>query len=582
VTASGTPEDPPLSTRVRRSSAAALRPAAHERLGFVRSITQHLGEGVAAMDTEGRLTFFNRAAEEMLGWPEEAILGRRLHDFVHYQRADGSPLPAEECPMRAAIQTGETVRVEEDVLTRRDGTMVPVSYVCSPIFEGRAIVGAVLAFRDSTERTRLLEAERAVRDRLAFLAEVSETLASSLDYQTTLARIARLAVPRVADWCAIDMLEPDGSLRRVETSHVDPAKVQLALELAERYPTPADAPYGVPHVVRSGQPELYPEITDAMLAHAAADAEHLELNRSIGMRSAMTVPLRARGRTLGAITFVTAESGRTFGPDDLAFAEDLARRAAVAVDNARLYSERASVARTLQQSLLPPHLPKIAGVEIAARYHAAGEGNDVGGDFYDVFRASRRGRWIVVMGDVCGKGAEAAAVTGLARYTIRAAAMQQREPSRILGVLNDAIRHQRSDERFATVAIGALERSAEGLRITVASGGHPAPFVIRADGRVSQVPASGMLLGAFPDPGLGDVGLVLGAGDAIVFFTDGVTESRHPGGEDFGLERLSELLGTCDGFSAAGIAEQIERAVLEFQQGVPRDDVAILALRVVA
>src|SRR5207248_11443603 len=154
-----------------------------------------------------------------------------------------------------------------------------------------------------------------------------------------------------------------------------------------------------------------------------------------GFSSLMIVPLAARGRTLGALTLVAAESGRHYGPADLAVAEDLARRAAQAVDNARLFTQQRHIARTLQESLLPPKLPEIPGVEVAARYEAAGLGTEVGGDFYDLFETD--GEWGVVMGDVCGKGPEAAAVTGLARYTIRAAAMRERSPSRILGILND-------------------------------------------------------------------------------------------------------------------------------------------------
>jgi len=284
----------------------AVHDSDRDRLAFVRAVTQHLGEGVGAMDREGRLTFLNRAAETMLGWPEEALLGERIHDLVHHQRADGTPLPAEECPMRDAISKGETVRIEDDVLTRRDGTMFPVSYICSPIYSGVDIVGAVLAFRDMTdyrrdeqERERIFEAERAARQRLAFLAEASETLASSLDYSTTVARVAHLAVPRIADWCAVDVLEADGSLQRVATAHVDPAKVQMALEFAERYPTEPDPERGVYKVIRTGKTDVFPEIPEELIVQVAVDEEHLALIRSIGMRSVMLVPLTARGRTFG-------------------------------------------------------------------------------------------------------------------------------------------------------------------------------------------------------------------------------------------------------------------------------------------
>src|SRR2546430_1245067 len=180
------------------------------------------------------------------------------------------------------------------------------------------------------------------------------------------------------------------------------------------------------------------------------DGEHLALLRGLGFESAMVVPLTARGRTFGAITFVSSESGRTYEPEDLALAEALASRAAQAVDNARLYQERAHVARALQQSLLPQRFPRIEWCEVGARYRAAGEG-EVGGDFYDLFESSDRA-FFAVIGDVQGKGPEAAALTGLCRYTIRAAASSERNPSRILRTLNQAILRE-ATERFATVAL---------------------------------------------------------------------------------------------------------------------------------
>ena len=182
------------------------------------------------------------------------------------------------------------------------------------------------------------EAEAASR-RSAFLAEATGVLASSLDYEQTLSSLALLAVPHVADWCAVDVLDADGVLRRLAVAHVDPEKIVWARELERRYPTDPESPRGVPNVVRTGRSELYPEISDEMLVAGARDAEHLRILREIGFTSAMIVPLVARGRPLGAMIFVTAESARRYGAQDLAFAEDLAHRAALSVDNARLYRE---------------------------------------------------------------------------------------------------------------------------------------------------------------------------------------------------------------------------------------------------
>src|SRR5207248_5316997 len=195
------------------------------------------------------------------------------------------------------------------------------------------------------ERAELLAREQATRaeaeaaqQRLAFLAEASNELSASLDYEATLTSLARLAVPYFADWCGIDMVEEDGSIRQLAVAHVDPAKVEWAHELQRRYPIDPDAPRGVPQVLRTGQSEIYAEIPESMLVASAPDAEQLEILRRVGMKSAMLVPLVAHGRVLGVITFVVAESDRHYGPADLTLAEDFAHRAALAVDNARLFA----------------------------------------------------------------------------------------------------------------------------------------------------------------------------------------------------------------------------------------------------
>ncbi|HEY3247178.1 MAG TPA: GAF domain-containing protein, partial [bacterium] len=197
---------------------------------------------------------------------------------------------------------------------------------------------------------------------LQFINEASRQLASTLDYETTLRAIAHLAVDRIADWCVVDVVDEDGRLRRLGVAHVDPVKVAMARDLEQRYPTDPNAPRGLYHVLRTGQSELYEDISDEMLVQGARDPEHLRILRELGFRSAMVVPLIARGRTLGVISFVTAESGRHYGSRDLNLAEGLARRTAVAIDNARMYARERGIAETLQRSLLPERLPEIPGV----------------------------------------------------------------------------------------------------------------------------------------------------------------------------------------------------------------------------
>jgi serine phosphatase RsbU (regulator of sigma subunit) len=301
--------------------------------------------------------------------------------------------------------------------------------------------------------------------------------------------------------------------------------------------------------------------------------------RELGMRSVMVVPMISRARMLGTITFVSAESGRRFSDDDVLLAEDLARRAAVAFDNARLYSERAQIARTLQESLLPPQLPIIPGVEVAARYLAAGEGIEVGGDFYDLFDVGS-GDWSVVMGDVCGKGADAAALTALARYTLRATARPETMPSEVLQILNDAVLRQRSDGRFITVAYARLRTNGNGsAAITLSTGGHPAPIVLRADGRAEPVGRPGTLLGVVSDPDLADDGLELQRGDSLFLYTDGVTEAYAPE-HLLEVEDVARILEGCGTLDAAELVKCVEDEVRSLGNGPPGDDIAMLALRI--
>jgi sigma-B regulation protein RsbU (phosphoserine phosphatase) len=238
----------------------------------------------------------------------------------------------------------------------------------------------------------------------------------------------------------------------------------------------------------------------------------------------------------------------------------------------------AAVARTLQESLLPPHLPEIFGMEVAARYRPADHGLEVVGDFYDLFEVGDDG-WGVVIGDVCGKGAEAATLTALARYTVRAAAIRERQPSRILDVLNNAVLTADTGERFCTAAFALLVPDVDGMACTVSCGGHPQPLVLRADGAVETVGGLGTLLGCWPEPELVDEGTTLGAGDALVLFTDGALEARH-GGEQLGEERLRELVGRCVGLRADDIAEAVAQGVAAFEAGTAGDDLAVVVLRV--
>jgi phosphoserine phosphatase RsbU/P len=237
----------------------------------------------------------------------------------------------------------------------------------------------------------------------------------------------------------------------------------------------------------------------------------------------------------------------------------------------------AHLARTLQQSLLPPHLPSIPGIEIAAHYEAARDGSDVGGDFYDVFESARND-WSIVIGDVCGKGPEAAALTALVRHTTRAAAIQTRRPRLVLNIVNEAVlRH--SDEQFCTVAYVRVRPEGDGARLTISCAGHPLPLLLRTDGDVESVGAPGRVLGPFTELASVDRVARLDAGDALVLYTDGVTDARSAD-EFFGEDRLRATLASCAGASADDTVKTIESVLRDFHGGKPRDDIAFVVLRV--
>ncbi|HEX8075474.1 MAG TPA: SpoIIE family protein phosphatase, partial [Thermoleophilaceae bacterium] len=456
----------------------------------------------------------------------------------------------------------------EIVAMRRDGREFPVelTIVRAPLDGPPLFTGFI---RDISERKR-----RQAFDR--FMAEAGALLGASLELEDTLASVTRLAVPGIADWCAIDLLTDEGSFRRVAAAHTDPAKTELAYDLARRWPGSVDDPVGFGAVVRTGEPEFYEELPQSAIEHL--EPERRRIVESLGLRSLVIVPLRSpNGRMLGGLALVTAESGRTFDERDVGIALELGRRCGVAIDNARLYEERSRIAHTLQRSLLPPDLPEVPGVELEARFRPAGEGIEMGGDFYDVF-ALADGRWAMVLADVCGKGPDAAALTALVRYTVRAVTMHERAPARVLTLLNEAILRHRGDDRFCSAVFATLETRPEGAVVDIASGGHPLPLLLRGTGGVETAGGTGLLLGLWPDPKVESEAVELGPGDALVFYTDGVTDARAPE-RILGADDLARLLGSCAGSGAAATADAIETAVTDTSTE-PRDDLALLVVAV--
>jgi len=319
----------------------ALR-SVHESQQWLATTVRSIGDAVIATDERGRVTFMNLIAQNLTGWTEEEAAGRKLTDVFKIVNEE-TRLPAEN-PVEKVMQNGTIVGLaNRTVLIARDGRETPIEDSAAPIrgAEGK-IAGVVMVFHNVSERRRMETDQR-------FLYEAGELLASSLDYERTLTRVARLACPEIADWCAVDVLEVDGRLKRLAVAHADPEKVKWAHELQRRYPPDPDAPRGLHAVLRTGRSELYPEVSEEMIRASARDEEHLSIMRSIGFTSAMIVPLVLHGRVLGAISFVAAESGRRYSERDLDMAESIARKASMAIENARLYRDARETSERLRE-----------------------------------------------------------------------------------------------------------------------------------------------------------------------------------------------------------------------------------------
>jgi PAS domain S-box-containing protein len=309
-----------------------------ERAQSIWTTTLHsIGDAVIATDTEGRVTFMNPAAEAITAWTADEARGRPLPEVFPIFNEE-TRLPVAN-PVDKVLREGVVVGLaNHTVLVRRDGTDVPIDDSAAPIIDSAgSMFGVVLVFRDVTEEKR----DSARRD---FLARAGETLAATLDYRESLVTIAQLAVPRLADWCAVEIIEPgEPASTQLAVAHIDPAKIEFARELGRRYPPDPHAATGVPNVIRTGRSELYPEIPRELLEAGAIDDEHRRIIDVLQLRSAMVVPLRGRERVFGALTFVYAESGRNYTEDDLAFAEELARRAAIVIERRKLEDERVAL-----------------------------------------------------------------------------------------------------------------------------------------------------------------------------------------------------------------------------------------------
>ncbi len=515
----------------------------------------NLAEAVLVRDRTGRIMFANRAAARLLGVGsvEEVTAAPPGSLMARFDVFDtgGRPVSLADLPA-ASAQRGEPA---EPMLVRNvvraTGEERWLINKATPVFDRSGAVSLVVSVIEDV--TALKRAELAQQ----LLAQAGKELSSSLDYQQTLQRVVKLAVPRLADWCGVTM-RGDGD-RLCEVAAFDGRGETVAVSEV----------YGAGEVITSGEPLL--------LADVGVDGESVPPERrarlgSLEVRSIMIVPLALGGRSpIGALTLAMVESGRSFDEGDLALAEELGRRAATAVENARLYTERSRIAATLQRGLQPPKLPSIPRFQLASLYQPAGNETEVGGDFYDAFEVP--GGWMVLVGDVAGRGAEAATLTSLSRYTLRAAGKLLGDPIGAFGELNSALREQ---PRLSLVSVccAVLRESSGRAFADVALAGHPPPYLVRG-GAVRGLGEFGPFLGAYESGGWSVATVALEPEDQLVFYTDGVIDTVGKT-ERFGEDRLVETLRKATG--AVDAVRRIAAELSSFAEGPPVDDTAVLAV----
>lgn len=539
---------------------------------------------VITVDHEGKILEFNPAAVRTFGWEPYEVIGRSVAEvLVPEERRDRfAQLVARVATMEGADGvSGERI---EGWAMRRNGVRFPVELTVTrvdavgpPIFIAylRDITDAREADR---EREQLLRREREARitaeeakRRMSFLAGASRVLTSSLDMDETLEHIARLVVPSLADWCAIDIVGNDGEIEPAVIVHPDPIEVAWAYQVRKSHPMTMSDAIGVAEVIRTGTSVLAQSIDESDLRAAAHDDSHLEELLKFASASVMVVPMTTRHRTVGAMTLLSVSPERRYEQQDVELAEQLASQAGVAIDNARLYADKSHIASSLQRSLLPASLPAIHGVDVAVRYVPSGAGYEVGGDFYDLVELEG-GRFAMVVGDVQGKGPEAAASIGLARHTLRTAAQYETDPARILGVVNDAMLNGGSG-RLCTVALVLMIPDEAGYLLRVVCGGHPQPIVIRASGDIEPVGSPGTVLGVFTDPTLEYSDVQVARGDLLVVYSDGIL------GPDGDPADLLRHVTPANSIPADAVADQVLASMPSTGETGPRDDVTLLVAR---
>ncbi len=533
------------------------------------------------LEHDGTVRRINRQAGALLGTPPGYATGMPFTAFIDLQgRA------AMRTHLNALVQTRRPRRVRCQLLStsgRVDGVLtidlvqlagepdpLIVAIAGPAALPNPAVSRAAPRAHSSAEVQAIAEATQ----RLDLATATTRLLLENATFNesVTLQRCARLLSSELSSWVVVDVAEADRLRRKMVVGPSRDKGAELTRTLEDIDPVPGSLPC---EVHESGQSRLLAHAEDATIL--GVDESGVPVLTLLGATSLLCVPLSDGQRSYGTMTLIRPADNGPLELADLGLVEELGEQVALAIKVERLFMRRSEVVESLQTSLLPRNIPPVPGVEIAHAYVTATEGLDVGGDFYDVYDTP--GGWGLAIGDVQGKGEEAAAVTAMARHAIRVLAHWNPRPGEVLGMANEVMLAQQGSDRFVTAAAAHLRWDGQILRATVGSAGHPGPALIRPDGRVRLLAGGGMPLGIFAKADPATEELELTPGDILFFFTDGVTEARSPENIYF-EDRLVEHLAILAGQSAVEVVSQMRDLVLEFSLNDLRDDMTMLALRV--
>ncbi|HEU4707002.1 MAG TPA: SpoIIE family protein phosphatase [Solirubrobacterales bacterium] len=552
-----------LGTFIARRRAEAKSAEAERFRQHLAEVVRGTQDAVLSKDLDGIVTTWNPAAARLYGYTAEEAIGRHVSFLVPADHKD------EEKVILDRVKRGERLDTYETERIRADGARISVSLTVSPIRSPmRGLIGASVVARDITAEVRRRRAQE-------FLVGASRLLDTSLDPEETARTIVSTAVPELAEICLIDFRRPDGWYGDSVVAGADPEMAAQLERIRRESPLDPAGEHPVAKVLRLNQPMVWrdlkaPEVVDKV----SQSSEHLHLMQEAGYNSAAVVPLVARGRTLGALSFLHAHGDLRYDPGDLEFLSELGERAALALDNARLYRERDRIAENLQRGLRPPRPAEVAGLEISVVFEAAGEGVEIGGDLYDVL-PSEDGCWLLV-GDVAGKGSTAAGISVAVRHSVRGLTREIDEPAEVLRRVNELLLSGETLNDFATAMLARLRRDASGWLIELASAGHP-PAVL-ASGEGTELLGGGSVLGAWAKANVEQHERTLGPTETLTLCTDGWLEAG-PVASHQGPEAFAEMTQSLSGLELGELTERLRADAVGRSAGTLRDDLVVLAVR---